>query len=238
MTKSNYALKWDQQYFKDYFSGKTKSLWDVEVSDSIELDFQQVRAYLHFELPIIDVGCGVGKQVGFLSEHFPKAIGIDVSKFAIRLAKQSIQRNNVQFIAGDIADKSFADEVFMDIGPSNVYMRGVLHQIEEDDLSSFISGLETICGDSGRLIFNEVSSEIRNYLESNEKGFSNLPDRMKQVFISDLPPIGLSPKSVSNLFGENWEIEACMNSHLATNILFSDGRPIQIPSILSVLKRA
>lgn len=235
MSESDYAKKWDQQYFQDYYANKEKSLWDVENSRSIGKDYLVVKDLVNRDLPILDIGCGVGKEVDFLSQYFPKAIGLDISKYAIRLARSLVKAPNVEFLCGDITDRAFAMIIRERFGPLNIYMRGVLHQIEDMDMRGFIGALTLLCGQEGKLVFNEVSSGIRNYLQKKEPNFQDLPKRMQQVFVSDLPPKGVSRDSIESDFSQNWNIDLLQPSYLATNICFTNGDPIQIPSYLAIL---
>lgn len=233
---STYKDNWDQQYFHEYFSSKRKSLWDVDVSRSVHQDYLKFSPFVSFDLPIYDVGCGIGKEAVYLTSHFQSVVGIDVSKYAIRLAKSSNDNANLHFHVVDMTEATEVSNLVENHGRGHVYMRGVLHQIESPHQVLFEKSLRRMCDPNGKLIINEVSDRIGLYLSEYSESFAELPDQMKQVFTTALPPKGVSESLIQSLFVNNgWELELMQDSGLATNLKFIHGEEITIPSIFVIL---
>jgi len=61
---------------------------------------------------VLDAGCGVGYGTAYLAETARRVVGVDVDADAIEYARTRYARDNVEFIAGDLAELAFADESF------------------------------------------------------------------------------------------------------------------------------
>jgi cyclopropane fatty-acyl-phospholipid synthase-like methyltransferase len=237
MDSSEYQKAWDQQYFKDYFLTKERHLWDVDAKASARLDEEVMSSHMDRRLPLLDLGCGVGHQSAYFASVYAKVIGVDVSKRAIQLAKSNYILENVEFREADLTVEGTADVLVKDFGHCNVYMRGVLHQIKSEDEEIFCNEVSSLIGEEGRMYFNEVSDGIREYLEENSSRFSKLPEKMRQVFLTKMPPKGVSEERIQRLFGESFMVYWLKESYLATRLTFEDGSAIKIPSWSCVFGR-
>ena len=78
--------------------------------------------------PLLDVGCGTGRISHMLAAQFSFIIGMDVNipmlKFAAQKAKKDGLDQKVNYIAGDIWNLPFRDEIF-----SGLFFFGVLHHL-------------------------------------------------------------------------------------------------------------
>ncbi|MCB0704768.1 MAG: class I SAM-dependent methyltransferase [Saprospiraceae bacterium] len=232
-----YGKNWDQYYVRTYGSGKNKALWDVPVDQAIALDYQLFAKSLNPDLPIIDIGCGTGTQSVFLLNHYPRVLGVDVSAEAIKVARENHQIENLEFDILDVTDTAQARFISKKIGPANIYMRGVLHQILDQHLPAFRQTIQTLLGTSGTMYCIEVSDQIRAHFKQENEKFSSLPERLRQVFISNLPPKGLSVQTLPSFFPpQEFDILSSGEAKLNTNICYSDGEAIFIPAIFGLVK--
>ncbi len=233
---TDYSKYWDEYYKNLVVVGK-KALWDVDASLAAKLDLSIISKLLNNTLPLLDLGCGTGTQSKFLAQHFDFVIGIDVSQTAIELAEKNCQYSNLNYYwVDDLKPKVFED-LHKKLGDTNIYMRGVIHQIKPEDLRLFNNNLKTILGQKGKLYFIEVADNIRDYFSNSSDSFSRLPDAMKQTFLSNLPPRGLSRINLDTffdfkLFKVIYEEECFLN----TNLRFLNNEPIRIPAYRGVIK--
>ena len=217
---------------------KSKTLWEVPPSESVEGDIQNFEQYFTGQ-SVIDVGCGTGEDAIALAKKFPRVLGLDVSKRAIRIAEGRDISDPSLDISWAVTDLTIPEEVMRLVeewGQGNVYMRGVLHQIRFEDRPIFIKSLLSLCPIGGYIYLNEVRPGLQDYLEK-EYDFDDLPDSMKQVFESDFPPLGVSIEDVNKGFGKECEIMGQWETHLNSNLTTQRGQHLQIPSTAWLLRR-
>ena len=119
---------------KQFWSGVQRTgpggdvLWDV--AERTELDRCLQRTGRHFDpaLPVVDLGCGNGRFTRLLAGRFPVVVGIDVAASAVRPAEaESAGQPGVSYRVVDGADPAAMRSLAGEIGPVNVFVRGVLH---------------------------------------------------------------------------------------------------------------
>ncbi len=234
-----YGDNWNKYYKRTYTDSNKKALWDVPANEAIEEDFELFKDHFDKSLPVMDLGCGTGTQSLFLAEHYTNVLAVDVSSEAIGIANELHNQNKVQikFEVLGATDTEKAIALHNELGDVNIYMRGVLHQIKESDIVKFQQVIKTLLGNRGSLYGIEVSNKIRDYFNASNEGFSKLPKRMQQVFISNLPPKGLSPENLFSYFPEHlFKVLKTGPSKLNTNLKFKNDEPIYIPAIYALLK--
>lgn len=233
-----YGQNWDKYYQRTYRQMGTKALWDVPARLAAELDLPQLQAHFNPNLPVLDLGCGTGQQTSFLAKHFEQLIGVDVSAEAVKIANEDYpDPTNFSFSVLDVTNLAGAQQLVKQYGNFNVYMRGLLHQIKDADLADFREVMTTLLGQDGIFYCIEVGEEIRNYFENSSTDFSQLPVRMRQVFISNLPPRGLSLANLSHYFPvTQFHTLGSGESHLSTNLKFPNGLLINIPAVYAVIQ--
>lgn len=234
-----YENNWNTYYRTNYLKSGRKALWDVPPARAVALDREQFEQHFDPSLPIVDLGCGTGEQAAYLRSLYAHVVGVDVSTVAVELARENHQQTGLEYEFLDATQPAMAEALHARIGEANVYMRGVLHQILPEHLPAFQSVLATLLGEGGSCFFNEVSSGIREYFTESSDRFAELPKRMQQVFISNLPPRGLSPSTVEIFFpGDTFKAQTVQQGKLETNLNFLTGQPIFIPSISGIVSLA
>lgn len=232
-----YTTHWDEFYRKTYLDRNSKALWDVEAERSVARDLQVFSAHMDPSLPMLDIGCGTGVPTVWLAGRFMKVIGVDAAESAIEIARQTFPIDNLEFRCMDMSDPDACAALHVDTGDMNLYMRGVLHQIKDEDKAAFIGNLATLMGKRGVLYFIEVASDIRRYFREASPDFHKLPTSVQSVFISNLPPEGLSISDVPRLFSaDRFEVISHGESGLSTNLSLPDGTQITIPAVYGIIR--
>ena len=157
--------------------------WDTVADQAASQDFARFQPFMDQSLPILDLGCGNGRQTRFLANHFPLAIGADISASAIQLAvNESTDVPNIEFRVFNAVNESEARSLHDEFGDINIYMRGVFHMIPWKDRQSFVASLSHLLGEKGVLFQIELSSEsILRLRELPTDVFEQIPKVTKRV---------------------------------------------------------
>lgn len=234
-----YGENWDKYYQRTYREMKKKALWDVPPDEAVGLDLPVFKSQFLAGLPLIDLGCGTGTQTAHLAQHFEQVLGVDVAAEAISVARENFpDPKNFSFGVLDVTDVEGAKKVRLQLDnqDANIYMRGVLHQIKEEDLGKFHEVLSILIGKTGQLYCVEVSDRIREYFEQSADDFSKLPRHMQRVFISNLPPKGVSLENLTTFFPEDrFSIRSSSAAALKTNLKFKAQQAIEIPAVAALV---
>jgi SAM-dependent methyltransferase len=227
-----YKDNWNAYYEGNYRKLGLKALWDVHPDRAVNLDHEHFADHFDPALPVIDLGCGTGGQSAYLRSLYSRVIGVDVATIAVDIARENYQKEGLEYHFLDATRPDMAEALLARIGESNVYMRGVLHQILPEHLGNFQEVLSILLGTKGHCYFNEVSAGIRDYFTRSSARFGELPDRMQRVFISNLPPRGVELSEVNDFWPEDiFKLEGVNPHRLETNLDFPDGEAIFIPSV-------
>jgi ubiquinone/menaquinone biosynthesis C-methylase UbiE len=100
-TKKEEISRWERAY-------KEGAHWEEGPSKNM----QKFTKYLKKGDKILDIGCGSGRDSIFLAKQGFEVWGIDISKEAIKKAKEKFRAKNLHFLVGDIKDLKFKDEFF------------------------------------------------------------------------------------------------------------------------------
>ncbi|MGH2536974.1 MAG: class I SAM-dependent methyltransferase [Candidatus Promineifilaceae bacterium] len=164
---ADYSARWES-YWK-HVSRKdsgAKVLWDSAPESLVQEDVDRFRPHLDEELPLLDLGCGSGRQTRLLAQHFPKMIGADLSPAAIELARQQTSaESNIEYRIFDAFSPSEADALHRELGDLNIYIRGVLLGIQRADRLDFIANMEGLLGKRGTLYQIEVNAAGQSFLK-------------------------------------------------------------------------
>lgn len=157
--------------------------WDVDAQFASMEDLGRFQTYMNPNLPIMDLGCGNGRQTRFLARYYRLAIGVDVSPSAIYLAQAETQPGeNVIYRVFDAVDVAGAEALHNEFGDINIYMRGVLHMIKWRDRGNFITSLQILLGATGVLYQIELASEsILNMRALPQDVFACIPKVTRRV---------------------------------------------------------
>ncbi len=157
--------------------------WDSASDQSFAADLERFIPFIDPSLPLLDLGCGNGRQTRFFARHFSQVIGADVSPSAIRLAKgETDPASNITYHVFDALDSSQAEALHATYGDLNIYIRGVLHMIKWHDRPAFIANLAVLLGERGALYQIELPSRsILRLRALPDEIFATIPKITRRV---------------------------------------------------------
>ncbi len=238
MEEETYGAYWDEFYRQNYLQ-KTggKALWDVSVDRSVGMDYPLFSEVINSHLPLLDIGCGTGEIAAYFTRQGLQVIGADVAKEAIEIARLNHTDKKIDFRVLDITDTSGCKSLANQYGPVNIYIRGVMHQISMDHLERYVNNLSLLLGGQGYVYMIEVAAGIRDHFLHHSDGFHNLPKAVQQIFISNLPPRGVTVKDINTSFtSDRFDVHFCAETSLATNLQSPSGIAIQIPAVHALIQ--
>ncbi|MBV7334795.1 methyltransferase domain-containing protein [Chloroflexi bacterium TSY] len=136
----NYVGQWDNYWRGVQETGpKGQVMWDNVPDMASAGDLRRFKEHMNPELPIVDLGCGNGRQTRFLAQHFARVVGVDVSPAAIQKAQaETAPASNIEFRVLNAINPEEAATFHDEFGDVNIYVRGVLHVIQKADRAKFM----------------------------------------------------------------------------------------------------
>lgn len=125
------------------------------------------------ETKILDVGCGTGRHVAFLSNNFKNAIGIDPSKSMIKIAKFENNNSNLIFKIASGQNFKFKEKFDTIISLFHVFS----YQTQDIELKKYLTNIYNHLQPKGVFIFDfwyeeavlNLKPELRVKKIENEK---------------------------------------------------------------------
>lgn len=174
-----------ESYWKEIVESGAEGqvFWDSVAERASLEDFGRFKNYIDPELPLLDLGCGNGRQTRFLAQHFKKVIGVDISPSAVEMAKlETGPEYNIEYRVFDGVDTANAQSLHDQFGDLNIYMRGVLHMIRKSDRAKFVESLRILIGERGTLYQIELPSEAILYLRTlPQEVFERIPKITRRI---------------------------------------------------------
>ena len=173
---SRYARVDPSLYSKDYFLSDNEGFneWRAGLENNMHPKFKLALKYTPplAGSTVLDIGCGRGELIYYCAKHGAKALGIDYSKPAINIARETIGKlpDNLRSFAfadiGDPANYRFPDKYDV------VYMIEVVEHMHDWQLKETFKKIETILKPGGRLIittpnfyYERVLSPIKRIID-------------------------------------------------------------------------
>ncbi len=189
-------------------------------------------------LPMVDLGCGNGTQTRYLADRFPRVVGADLSAAALDHARRADPAGQATYRQLDAAEKSETQTLHAELGDTNVYLRGVLHQCEPDDRQSLVDGIATLVGDRGRAFLVELSEAAKPVLMGLASGPAGPPPKLAPVFRHGIAPGEVADDAVPEyLRSAGLTLLASGEMPLATTEYAPDGARVELPSTWVVVRR-
>ncbi|MFG2042949.1 class I SAM-dependent methyltransferase [Dactylosporangium sp. NPDC048998] len=135
-----------QRYWSRVRDGEI--FWDAGERAEAEALAARLRAHADLTLPIIDLGCGNGGQIGTLTQLAPRVIGIDGAAAAITRASATAGEG-VEFRVGDAAEDGLGERLHAEFGDVNVHIRGMLHIVGPKACSAVVRNVAAMLGTRG-----------------------------------------------------------------------------------------
>jgi SAM-dependent methyltransferase len=239
-----YRKQWESYWRTIHATGADgEVLWDNVPEKAAVEDLRRFAPHLDTRLPLVDLGCGNGRQARFLARHFERVIGVDVSPSAIELARQEArgtpEETKLEFrVWNDANPGEAAEALHAEIGDANVYMRTVFHCVQAPDRPRFVASLATLLGARGTLYQIELSKgALETFRKLPGNSPSGLPALVHNVVRNGIHPIGFSPRDRQRYYpDERWIILAQGDAVVINTVRLSHGAEVQVPANYLVLR--
>ncbi|MDT0194917.1 class I SAM-dependent methyltransferase [Arthrobacter sp. AB6] len=215
-------------------------LWDSG-TDNEFLGYKDVLLrHLHPDLPVVDVGCGHGRFTRALAGVFPEVIGVDVSGQAIAHAgaQGSTPAGTVRYAARDMTEPG-AGTGLAGSTDANVFIRGVLHVLDQADQAALVENLRLLTGSRGTVFLAETNFqgtpvEYVSHLGATLRG---IPAPLERA-IRGLPMPGhFGPEERSRVLPpEKWELLEDGEVDIETHPMTGVGGKSRVPGYFAVLR--
>lgn len=231
MSASSHNTTAWEGFWRDAPVGEGEVFWDAAPSLAVARHLPLFAEHFDPALPVIDLGCGNGTQTRFLAEHFPRAIGIDVSASAIDRARREDPDGVAEFHQVDAADADRIRALHDDVGDANVYVRGVLHQCAPEERPRIIENIARLLGKRGRLFLVELSEDAKGVLMSLAQRPEGPPAKVRAIFSHGIAPAEMADGVIPDLLaGHGLETTGSGRLPLITTETRADGTPVEIPT--------
>jgi SAM-dependent methyltransferase len=209
-------------------------VWDADAGD-LDADLEHFAAAFDQRLPVVDLGCGDGRQTRFLSRHFATVLGVDVSPAAIERARLAGNFANVSYQVLDTLDARQAAGLHRRVGDANVYIRGVLQALPPAARPRAVETIATLLGRSGTLFAKELPPEAASYFAAliEQHGLASGLARVMQL----IPPGQISEPELVRLFpADRFQVVGTGTSHIHTVNTLPNGEVISVPAVWALVQ--
>lgn len=188
------STAWEQYWQGVHSTGAGGDvLWDS--AHDAELELSVAKATLHGDraLPWVDVGCGNGRFTRALGNVFGRVLGLDLSENAVARARlESAGCDQVSYRCLDVTGAGWAGSLHDELGDANVFLRGVLHILDQREKVALIENLSQLLGQRGTLVLFETAFEGSplDYLEFLGARDGTLPGPLAHAIRSGIPKPG------------------------------------------------
>lgn len=233
MTTPNTPDTAEQKNWEHWWAGLDGTpgeiVWDADPAD-LMADLGYFADSLNPALPVVDFGCGDGRQTRFLAERFPQVVGVDIAAAAIRRAGAADNPPNVTFQVLDARDRDGAARLHDELGDANVYIRGVLQALPPASRPRAVETIAALLGSAGTLFAKELPPEAGSYFAEMTQRYG-MPPGLAKVMRS-IPPGQISIADLSGLFpGDRFEVLDAGTSRVRTVNSLPGGVVISVPAI-------
>ncbi len=204
-------------------------VWDAAEAD-LASDLEIFAGAFGPALPVIDLGCGDGRQTRFLARRFEPVVGVDISSAAIERARGAGNPPNVSYRVLDAGSPDDAARLHLELGDANVYIRGVIQALPASDRPAAVRSIAALVGDRGTLFAKELPPQAGAYFAQIVERHGMWPELERVMRL--IPPGQITEQELTELFGaERFEVIATGPSRIDTINVLPDGEPIRVPAI-------
>jgi SAM-dependent methyltransferase len=240
-TPKDHRVAWDQYWSKVGATGdRGDVLWDSGSGQEMAGYVERIRLHLDAGLPVMDIGCGNGTFTRSLAQHFPHAVGVDVSAHAVERARnESDGLENVSYEVRDMTAPGAGQGMTGAGGEANVFIRGVFHVLGERDRAALAENLRAITGRRGRVFLAETDfrGNAVEYVSHLGATLHSIPAPLEGA-IRGLPMPGhFGPNERKQAFpSSRWELIDDGPTLIETVPMSHPVNPDLIPGYFAVLK--
>jgi len=204
-------------------------VWDADESD-LMADLELFGDAFTPALPVLDLGCGDGRQTRFLARQFDTVIGVDISRAAIERAHAAENPPNVSYRVLDARSPEAAGRLHAELGDANVYVRGVLQALPAADRPDAIRSIAALIGGTGTLFAKELPPQAGAYFAEQVQRHGMWPELERVMRL--IPPGQITKQELASLFSpDRFEVIGTGASDIRTVNVLPDGEPIRVPAI-------
>ncbi|QJT05051.1 methyltransferase domain-containing protein [Streptomyces asoensis] len=213
--------------------------WDADPKVTAALHLALFEPHLADPgLALVDLGCGNGTQTRYFADRFPHVVGADLSAAALDHARRADPAGQATYRLLDAVEKGAAETLHAELGDTNVYMRGVLHQCEPDDRQPLVDGIAALLGERGRVFLVELSEAARPVLGGLAQSPAGPPPKLAPIFRHGIAPGEVADDAVPGyLRTAGLTVLASGELPLVTTEFAPDGTRIELPSKWQVAAR-
>ncbi|MEU9985118.1 methyltransferase domain-containing protein [Streptomyces sp. NPDC050856] len=226
----SYVRAWES-YWGDIPDDPGEAIWDSDPSLTAIPHLELFAPYADPGLPVVDLGCGSGTQTRCLADHFPLAVGVDLSHAAVELARRADPAARARYAQLNAADTGAVRELHRSLGDSNVYMRAVMHQSEAQDRPLIAAAVAELVGERGRAFVVELTTESKTLLGELLEEPGGPPPKLARVVAHGLKPAASPDREVPALLrAAGLTVLAHGRTALAQTEYRADGTRIDLPA--------
>ncbi|UVS77395.1 class I SAM-dependent methyltransferase [Actinokineospora sp. UTMC 2448] len=226
-----------ESYWRDLPRERGLPVWDSDGAVTATAQLPVFRPYFDAALPVLDIGCGNGTQTAALAEHFPRVIGMDFAQSAIEHARTLQAGTTATFRTFDLTDADAARAVHDELGDVNVYLRGVLHQMPDEDRPQAAAALSVLLGDSGHAFAVELAPSASASMKTALGQSPDAVPKLQRVFRYGLTPAAWDEgKLDAVLDGAGMAVVARGEVPLHGTDRLPDGSPLRLPMVYVVAR--
>jgi SAM-dependent methyltransferase len=237
MTASNrYLTSWES-FWSTSTGAPGEIFWDANPAHAAQLDLALFQRYVDPQLPLIDLGCGNGTQTRFLSDHFVKVIGTEISPAAVEIARTKHAAANISYRVLDVLSPDAAQALHEEIGDANMYVRAVLHQLSPADHEKAIQSIGRLLGTKGTLYLIELSSAAEPFFAQLIQQYGP-PPGLARVFQHQITPGMLNENELEKLFPpDRFTLISTGKSYIQTVHTLSTDEVVKVPAFYAILRQ-
>lgn len=246
---ARYADAWES-FWRDAPPEKGAVFWDAPSERTGAVHLPLLAPYFDGALPVVDMGCGNGTMTRFLARRYGPVVGVDISATALGKARGAARADGAGDAGGsgggrsgggpervpefrrlDAADPAAAAGLGAELGDSDVYVRGVLHQCDPDARARIAASVAVLTGERGRAFVVEPSEAGGAALAALTRRPEGPPAALAAVFEHGIRPMEMADASVPVLFRDaGLGVLAEGTVPLALTVAGADGEPLELPS--------
>lgn len=209
-------------------------VWEADEADLLA-DLERFGSLFDRRLPVVDLGCGDGRQTRFLAQHFATVIGTEISPAAVRRAQDAANPANVRYRVLDARDVDGSTRLHDELGDANVYVRGVLQALPATDRPQAVQSIARLVGHAGTLFVKELPPAAGAYFANLAQRYG-LPPALAQV-MQLIPPGEISEQELVDLLSmHRCDVLTTGTSHMHTVTTLPNGEAMLVPAIYAVAR--
>ena len=217
-------------------------LWDADVRGELDATVGRLRVHGDMSLPLVDLGCGNGRQARTLAAYASRVVGLDAAESAVRrAADESEDVPNAEFRPADVTEPGLGERLHAELGDVNVHLRGVLHVVDAGHLPAVVENIRALVGDRGviHLCEADVHGDALDYLEVRGVTPTSMPDVVRRLVAAGVrPPSHFGAGELGRHFPEPAWCVLASGPTTMHGVPLTEGGPLQeIPSYFAVLRQ-